>query len=403
MRALFLIEQFWPYLGGLEVWASRLLPALVERGHEVAVVTSHAGLALPDRDRYKGMEILRLPLRAALDANDLRGLAIMRRAVADLKRSFAPELIHVNLTGPIASFHPLTAEVSDPAILVSLHDPLKGRGADPESVFGRVLRSADWVTAGSMFVLDEARRLVPEIELRSSLIYQGFDPPSLPPAPLPLDPPRILCVGRLIEGKGFDVALDAFARVVQRFPRARLVIASGGPARPSLELQARALGVAHAVEFPGWVAFDRMPALLNSATVVVVPSRIPEGFGLVALEAALMARPVVASRFGALPEVVAAGETGLLFERDDSVGLADAIARLLGHPDVATAMGQAGRRRATTLFGLRPHIDRFDALYRQIGRRGRRFRRGDADPTGVKAPGPAADPAPSSPSGPMYT
>jgi glycosyltransferase involved in cell wall biosynthesis len=289
--------------------------------------------------------------------------------VADLKRSFVPELIHVNLTGPIASFHPLTAEGFDPPLLVSLHDPLKGRGADPESVFGRVLRSADWVTAGSMFVLDEARRLVPDIEPRSSLIYQGFDPPSVPPAPLPMNPPRILCVGRLIEGKGFDVAIDAFARILQRFPTARLVIASGGPARPSLEQQARALGIAHAVEFPGWLAFDQMPALLNSATVVVVPSRIPEGFGLVALEAALMARPVVASRFGALPEVVATDETGLLVERDDPGALADAIARLLANPDVATAMGQAGRRRATTLFGLQPHIDRFDVLYRQLGRR----------------------------------
>ena len=114
VRSLFLIQQFWPYVGGLEVWASRLLPGLIERGHEISVVTSHAALRLPDRDRYKGMEILRLPLRAALESNDVRALVTMRRAVADLKRAFAPDLIHVNLTGPIASFQPLTAEASDP-------------------------------------------------------------------------------------------------------------------------------------------------------------------------------------------------------------------------------------------------------------------------------------------------
>ena len=109
-----------------------------------------------------------------------------------------------------------------------------------------------------------------------------------------------------------------------------------------------------------------MPALLNSATVVLVPSRIGEGFGLVALEAALMARPVVASQFGALPEVVVDGETGLLVERDDPAALAAAITTLLEHPETATAMGQAGRRRAQTLFGLGPHVDAFDALYRRI-------------------------------------
>lgn len=366
MRALVLVQQFWPYVGGLEVWASRLFPGLIQRGHEIAVVTSHAALQLPDRDRYKGMEILRLPLRTALESNDIRALATMRRSVAELKRRFAPELLHVNLTGPIASCQPLTAESSDPPTLVTLHDPLEGRGTEPDSVFGRILRSADWVTAGSRFVLEEARQLVPDIVSRSSLIPPGFDAPSLPPEPLSSDPPRLLCVGRLIDGKGFDVAIAAFARVIERFPRARLTITSNGPARPQLERQAGALGLAHVVEFPGWIEFGRLPSILSSATVVVVPSRIPEGFGLVALEAALMARPVVATHCGALPEVVADGETGLLVEPDDPTALADAITFLLAHPETAASMGDAGRRRAEALFGLQPHIERFDALYRQV-------------------------------------
>jgi glycogen(starch) synthase len=366
VRTLFLVQQFWPYVGGLEVWASRLLPALVERGHEISVVTGHAALRLPDRDRYKGMDVLRLPLRAALESHDVRAIVAMRRAVADLKRAFAPELVHVNLTGPIASLHPLTAAASDAPALVTVHDPLEGRGAERESVFGQVLRAAAWVTAGSRFVLDEARRTVPEIASRSSLVYQGVDASPLAPAPLPLDPPRLLCWGRLIDAKGFDVAIAGFARARLRFPRARLVVASDGPARTRLQQLARELGVADAVDFPGWMEFDRMPALLNSATLVLVPSRAPEGFGLVALEAALMARPVIASRAGALPEVVADGETGLLVEPDDPAVLAAAITALLEHPETATAMGRAGRRRAQALFGLQRHVVAFDALYRRL-------------------------------------
>jgi glycosyltransferase involved in cell wall biosynthesis len=366
MRVLFLVQQFWPYVGGLEVWASRLLPGLIERGHEVAVVTSHAALTLPDRDRYKGMEILRLPLRTALESNDVQAVVAMRRAVADLKRRFAPDLVHVNLTGPIAWLHLLTADGDGPPVLVSLHDPLEGRGADADSLFGRALRSADWVTAGSSFVLEEARRLLPALAARSSLVYQGYDPPTIPRAPLPSDPARLLCVGRHIPGKGFDVAIAALARILSDFPGTRLTIASDGPARSSLEQQVRVLGLAAFVEFPGWIEFDRMPCILNAATIVLVPSRIPEGFGLVALEAALMERPVIATRSGALPEVVADGETGLLVDHDDPAALADAIAFLLGRRDVATSMGQAGRRRAEALFGLQSHIDRFDAVYWQI-------------------------------------
>ena len=146
MRALFFVQQFWPYLGGLEVWASRLLPGLIQRGHEISVVTSHEALRLPDRERHQGVDILRLPLRAALESRDLRRLAGMRRAVADLKRSLAPDLVHVNLTGPIACLHPLTGEADGPPTLVSVHDPLEAWCAAPDSLFGQVLRTADWVT-----------------------------------------------------------------------------------------------------------------------------------------------------------------------------------------------------------------------------------------------------------------
>lgn len=157
--------------------------------------------------------------------------------------------------------------------------------------------------------------------------------------------------------------------MIARFPGARLTIASDGPERATLERQAAELGLADAVHFQGWVEFDRMAWLLNSATVILVPSRAPEGFGLVALEAALMARPVVATRSGALPEVVEDGETGLLVEKDDPRAMADAISTLLAHPDRAARMGEAGRRRARALFGLEHHIDSFDALYRELPRR----------------------------------
>jgi glycogen(starch) synthase len=378
MRVLFLVEQFWPYMGGIQVWAARLLPALVERGWEIVVATSHGPLELPDTDQYKGVQVLRLPFWPSLLSRDVGQVMLVRRQVADMKASLAPDLIHVNLIGPLAYFHDATANASRSPTLVSLHNPLQGHGAAPDSLFGRVLRSADWVTAGSKIVLDEARALVPEIADRSSLIYYGLNAPALAPVSLPMDPPRLLCVGRLVPDKGFDVAIAAFARVLEHFPRARLTIASDGPARPSLEQQVRDLGLADTVEFLGWIDFERMPALLNSATVVLVPSRIAEGFGLVALEAALMARPVVATRFGALPEVVADGEAGLLVERERPRELADAIITLLTHPDTAVTMGETGRRRAQELFGLQRHIDSFDALYRQLA--GRR------SPPGVGSP-----------------
>jgi glycogen(starch) synthase len=175
----------------------------------------------------------------------------------------------------------------------------------------------------------------------------------------------LLCLGRLAPEKGFDLALTALASLIERFPHIRLVIAGDGPARTDLEQQAAKLGLAHVVDFIGWVAPDKVPALLNTATVVVMPSW-REGLPLVALEAALMARPVVATRVGGLPEVVVHGQTGLLIEKEDSDGLAKAIAFLLEHPETATQMGQAAQQRAQEVFNSEQCVNAYDALYQKL-------------------------------------
>ena len=119
------------------------------------------------------------------------------------------------------------------------------------------------------------------------------------------------------------------------------------------------------VEFVGLVVPDKVPALIDTATMVVMPSR-REGFGLVALEAAMMARPVVATRVGGLPEVVKHNETGMLVPNGDKDALADAMVYLLTHPEYATEMGQGARRRAIKEFSWQRNVDAYDALYRQL-------------------------------------
>jgi len=96
-----------------------------------------------------------------------------------------------------------------------------------------------------------------------------------------------------------------------------------------------------------------------------MPSR-HEPFGLVALDAALMARPIVASRVGGLSEVVVHRQTGLLFDNEDSRGLADAIISLLNHPEVARRMGQAARRRALNVFSWERCVNGYADLYRSL-------------------------------------
>jgi glycogen synthase len=174
-----------------------------------------------------------------------------------------------------------------------------------------------------------------------------------------------LCLGRLARQKGFDMALGALAAITGRFPEIRMVIAGDGTDRAQLERQVAELGLKEVVDFIGWVAPDKVPELINTATIVLMPSRW-EGLPSVALQASMMARPVLATSVGGLPEVVVHGETGLLVNPEDTGGLADAIVFLLEHPQEAVHMGDAGRRRVQDVFNWQRCVDAYDDLYQNL-------------------------------------
>jgi glycosyltransferase involved in cell wall biosynthesis len=103
----------------------------------------------------------------------------------------------------------------------------------------------------------------------------------------------------------------------------------------------------------GWHGPAGVRSLYHEADVCVVPSIWEEPFGLVAVEAMASGRPVCASRAGGLPDIVVDGETGFLFDREDSEALARCLARLLDSPDLRRRMGEQGRARAETEFDWR--------------------------------------------------
>lgn len=366
MKVLFWSNLFWPYIGGAEYFGARLVSALRERGYEFIVLTSHDYLDLLDETNYQGIPIYRLPFLKALRHGDA-GLFIQTcQRVKRLKLTFKPDLIHLNGVTSSTLFHLRTSDVQPAPVLVRMnHELLPNQIVRSGTLLSETLRSAAWVTCVSSALLGQANRLVPEIAARSSVIYNGLELPSFAPEPLPFNPPRLLCVGRLVPAKGFDLALTALASIIKTYTGIRMVIAGDGPARPQLEQQAAQLGLTAVVEFLGSVEPEKVLPLINSATLVLIPSR-DEGLPTVALEAAFMARPVVATRVGGVMEAVVHQQTGLLVENDDGDGLEGAIASLLSDCSLATQMGAAGRERARKLFSWQRCVDEYDALLKKL-------------------------------------
>ncbi len=135
----------------------------------------------------------------------------------------------------------------------------------------------------------------------------------------------LLCVGRLVPEKGFDVLLEAIAlSTSDRLKKAKVIIVGEGEQRASLTAQAEQLGVD--LELVGEIAPTELAHYYNQARLVVVPSR-REGFGLAIAQGLGASRAVVASDVGAASELIEPGVNGLLAISGDPISLADALAK----------------------------------------------------------------------------
>ena len=364
MRILYWTELFWPYIGGLEVFSTRLLTELRARGHEVLVVTSHTDAGLPDADVYRGVPVRRFPFTDALVKRDLSRIVAVRRQVVEAARAFAPDVLHAKMTSlaPTTLFQLETARLVGVPVLVTLQGAVNGAAAHPETLHGSLLRRANWVTAVSSATLAGARSLVPEIVGRSSVIYNGLDAPAMAPSALPARASADPLPRPARDGEGVRRGPGGLRGGVPTLSTPVLIMAGDGLARPSLESMAAEMGLADR----GWSSRagsppERVPTLMNTASMVVVPSR-EEAFGIVALEAAAMARPVIATRVGGLPEVVVHGQTGLLVQRDDPERAAvPPWPGCSSTRHAAERMGRAARRRAIRDFRLDSAVDAYVA------------------------------------------
>lgn len=155
--------------------------------------------------------------------------------------------------------------------------------------------------------------------------------------------------GRLCPEKGQRTAIEALFLLNQQRLDAELIIVGDGPDRSDLESFASALGIADRVRFTGFV--EDVRELMSACEVVAAPS-LKEGFGLVAVEAMALQRPVIASDVGGLPEIVVPGETGFLFAPEEPAALAQALSELAADPLRASSMGSRGRQRVEERFDL---------------------------------------------------
>ncbi|MCZ2860571.1 glycosyltransferase [Blastococcus sp. VKM Ac-2987] len=180
---------------------------------------------------------------------------------------------------------------------------------------------------------------------------------------LPPDAPLVALVGRIEDQKGVDLLVRAVPAVLARVPGAHVVVVGDGTRRAAVEALAGELGVSDRVHVTGWR--HDLADVMRGIDVLALPSRW-EAFGIVNLEAMAAARPVVGFAVEGIPEVVVAGETGLLSPAGDVDVLARDLVRVLTDPELAARLGAAGRRRFVEHFApermVQAHVELYDRL-----------------------------------------
>ena len=382
MRILMLIDSYPPGIGGAQQYVRNLSIALAKRGHDVAVAT----LANPDQALYEedaGVRVYRLRGTLQRSEGSFRDAGRTYAppvpdpelvvALRDVIRRERPTIVHAH-NWMVRSFLPLK-RWSKAKLVATVHDynlrcanwilmrdgepcsgpgPVKCVGCATENYDGLLKGTA--VAAGNWAMAGQERRMVDMFIPVSDAVAVGNRMPTgrtpyrVIPNFIPDDvgdlrddsylaqlPPDgyLLFVGSLTTQKGIKVLFDAYAGLAAAPPL--VLIGYTLPDTPKTF-------PANVVLLKNWPHAAVMTAWQHSLAGIV-PSIWPDPCPTVAMEAMAVGKPVIASRTGGLPDIVADGQTGILVPPGDPDALRAALATVIDNPELAASMGAAGRDR----------------------------------------------------------
>lgn len=202
----------------------------------------------------------------------------------------------------------------------------------------------------------------------------GFDPEKIYSIPLysvvpPIDKSikrendLLLFAGQLNTGKGLDILIEALRKIERNF---RLVVAGTGNQEKYYKELSRQYKLTDKIHFAGKLGNEELDEYYQKATALIFPSRAPETFGLVGLEAMSFGLPVIASRVGGIDEWLVDRETGFFFSISNPGELADKIIKIMDNPDLVKTMGEKAKARYFEKFLPENHVNQLLRLFESL-------------------------------------
>lgn len=308
MKILIYSPVFYPSIGGLEAVVAMVADGLTRLGCCVRVVTNTHGRGDDAQFPY---EIIRAPSPSNL-LSQVRWCDVYFQHNISLKGLWPLAVCRRRF---VVAHHGLYARNDGTLTWLASLKLLVTRFAENIAVSGVVVHQIDAECAIIPNPYqDDLFRLLPGLTRDLDLIF----------------------VGRLVSDKGADLLIDALALLKKRGVQPRLTIVGEGPEEAPLRQQVDSSDLSGQVEFLGRRSGEELVGVLNRHRLLIVPSRVREGFGIVALEGIACGCGVIASDAGGLPEAV--GPCGALFQPGDVDELAGRIAALLVDRDLLASL-----------------------------------------------------------------
>lgn len=298
---------------------------------DITVITGRWDLSERRDELQDAIRVISIPLRAwARLPSAVRIVGAVPRytrlALQEISRlSRQPDLIHAHFALPDGITAIRVARSAHVPVVVTLHGsdfyrqmsvPLVG----PFLV--HAITRADAIIAVSRQLAEAFHARAPYAAERVEHIPNGYDSKLFYYQPK-TGARDILFIGSLTPVKNPLLLVEAFAKIASQ-SASNLILIGEGYLRPQIERGIQSFGLSGRVHLTGRISHDELPAYFRRARLLVVPSN-SEGFSLVTAESLATGTPVVATRVGAIPDLVEPGRSGLLVEPGDTDGLAAAL------------------------------------------------------------------------------
>jgi N-acetyl-alpha-D-glucosaminyl L-malate synthase BshA len=364
-------------VGGSGVIASELGKTLASRGHRVHILSSDTPFRLGDYQ--PGLSFHRVETPTYPLFREPHYILSLANKIVQVSRAERLDIVHAHYAIPHATAAYLARQIlassldrMPPKVITTLHGTditLLGNDPSYSETVAFCIQQSDGVTAVSESLkADTERGLRLDCEIRvipnflDCSVHRRLDVPDLRHRFARDGEKIVIHVSNFRPVKRVVAVIEVFSRIRKEVP-ARLLMVGDGPELGDAVQRARALDLTSHVTFVG--EQDQVLPLLSISDVFLLPSS-QESFGLAALEAMSCEVPVIASRVGGLPEVVAHGATGFLHAPDDLDGMARSAIMVLSDESLHRRIASAARRTVHERFCDEKIVPLYEAYYEEV-------------------------------------